>query len=415
MPALTRFRGISALAVLLLLSGCATMPGWISADGPSRQQVQENLHNGQIDGVQLLMVDDTLARRLAQAKQLDNFAQIFGNQQNKQYLIGPGDIIEVSVWEAPPAMLFGGMVLDPAVGPSTTQVVNFPQQMVTAQGTITMPFAGYVPVKGRTTQQIEHEIVKRLTGKAHQPQVLVRVVKNNTANVTVVGDVKQSTRMPLTPTGERLLDALAAGGGASQPVNKVAIQLTRGKTTATMALDTVIRQPQQNIPLNPGDVVTALFQPQSFSVLGATGKNDEIPFEAQGISLAQALARSGGLDDRRADARGVFIFRFEDSRLLPADAADHRAGAASSASTSVATAQAIPASHPASADQDAKQAVVYVVDLRDPGSLFAMQHFPMQDHDVIYVSNSPAAEVDKFLRMVGSVLSPAINVQRTFN
>ena len=154
---------------------------------------------------------------------------------------------------------------------------------------------------------IEADIVKRLTGKAHQPQVLVRVIKNNTSNVTVVGEVNNSTLLPLTPKGERLLDALAAGGGVKQPINRVAVQISRDNVTATMPLDLVIRDPRQNILLKPGDVVTALFQPQSFSVLGATGKNEEIPFEAQGISLAQALARSGGLNDSRADARGVFL------------------------------------------------------------------------------------------------------------
>ena len=50
--------------------------------------------------------------------------------------------------------------------------------------------------------------------------------------------------------------------------------------------------------------------------LGSTGRNEEINFEAQGITLAQALARAGGLNDARSDARGVFIFRFEPKAAL---------------------------------------------------------------------------------------------------
>ncbi|XOT95783.1 polysaccharide biosynthesis/export family protein, partial [Alcaligenes pakistanensis] len=96
----------------------------------------------------------------------------------------------------------------------------FPQQMVTPDGMISMPFAGRIAVKGRNTQQIEESIAKRLQGKANNPQVLVRVIQNNTSNVTVVGEVNQSTLMPLTPKGERLLDALAAGGGVKQAVNR---------------------------------------------------------------------------------------------------------------------------------------------------------------------------------------------------
>jgi polysaccharide export outer membrane protein len=210
------------------------------------------------------------------------------------------------------------------------------------------------------------------------------VAKNNASNVTIVGEVNTSTMMPLTPKGERLLDALAFAGGLKQPVSHMAVQFSRGDVTATMPLDSVIRDPKQNVLLKPGDVVTALYQPQSFSVLGATGKNDEIPFEAQGISLAQALARSGGLNDNRADARGVFVFRFEDEKLV-----DNKDPSVQSA--------------------NGKVPVVYEIDLRDPAAFFVTQNFPIQNHDVVYVSNSPGAEFKKFLSYIAMVANPAIS------
>nr|VFJ44481.1 MAG: polysaccharide export outer membrane protein [Candidatus Kentron sp. FM]VFJ57562.1 MAG: polysaccharide export outer membrane protein [Candidatus Kentron sp. FM]VFK06582.1 MAG: polysaccharide export outer membrane protein [Candidatus Kentron sp. FM] len=192
-----------------------------------------------------------------------------------------------------------------------------PEQMVAADGTINVPFAGAVPVAGKSPQRIERRIARRLTGKANQPQVMVRVIRNVTSNVMVVGEVAQSMRMPLTAKGERLLDAIAAAGGVSQPVSQLTVQLTRGSMVQAMPLAEVIRAPRENVRLAPGDVVTVSFQPLSFTVLGAANKNEEISFEAQGISLAQALARAGGLEDKRADARGVFLFRFEDPLALP--------------------------------------------------------------------------------------------------
>lgn len=375
------------LGLLLALSACGTYPGWLASSGASREQVQERAETGRIEGIQLIDVNDALARKLAQGKQLGEFDKIFPTSGTNNYLIGPGDIIEVSIWEAPPAMLFGSVVLDTSAGPSASRAVTFPEQMVTPDGMITMPFAGRVPVKGRSTQEIESDIGKRLEGKANQAQVLVRVIKNNTSNVTVVGEVSNSLLLPLTPKGERLLDALAAGGGVKQPVNRMAIQLSRANVTATMPLDAVIRDPKQNIPLKPGDVVTALFQPQSFSVLGATGKNEEIPFEAQGISLAQALARSGGLNDARADARGVFVFRFEDPKLVEGEATATKAA-------------------------DGTVPVVYQIDLRDPASFFVTQNFPVQNRDVIYVANSPSAEFEKFLRLVVMPLNPYVTINR---
>lgn len=86
--------------------------------------------------------------------------------------------------------------------------------------------------------------------------------------MTVLGEVVSNRRMPLTPRGERLLDALAAASGPRQPVGKTTIQLARSGRTASMPLDTIIRDPAQNIVLRPGDVVTALFQPYSFTALG---------------------------------------------------------------------------------------------------------------------------------------------------
>ena len=150
---------------------------------------------------------------------------------------------------------------------------------------------------------------------------------NYSSNATVVGEVNTSTRVPLVPGNERLLDAIAAAAGVRQPVNKMTIQITRDENVYSLPLETIIRDPKQNVPLLPGDVVTALFQPYSFTALGATGKNEEVNFETQGITLAQALARSGGLIDSRSNARGRvhFSIRAERCAHLAARARhDHR-------------------------------------------------------------------------------------------
>ena len=376
-----RLVGLATLAALL--GGCSTYPGWMPHSGPSRQQVRED----RPAAIQLVDVDDRVARSLLANRKRVLFSESFPAGPRPSFVVGPGDVIEVSIWEAPPAALFGASIaVDARSGPITTRVTSFPEQMVDAEGLVNIPFAGAVPVTGRAPQQIEAEIAKRLQGIANKPQVLVRVIKNATSNVTVVGEVSNSLRMPLTPKGERLLDALAAAGGVKQPVSKMTLQVTRGNQVRALPLDTVIRDPGQNIVLAPGDVVTALHQPLSFTVFGATGKNEEVNFEAQGISLAQALARSGGLNDLRADARGVFIFRFEDAGALQ-----------------------WPKSPPLTTPEG-KVPVVYQVDLRDPASFFVAQGFPIENGDLLYVSNAPAADLQKFLNIVLTATYPILNV-----
>lgn len=370
-----------------MLSGCATFPGWIPSSGPSREQVVEAPDKSPEQSIQLVDVTNEVARRILASQKRSLFSETLGNKEPLGYIVGPGDVIEISIWESPPAVLFGSAALDPRSGAAATHVSAFPEQMVSTDGTINVPFAGRIPASGRSPQQIEADIVNRLTGKANQPQVLVRVIRNATSNVTVVGEVAQSARIPLTARGERLLDALAASGGVRQPVGKISLQVTRGVQVQALALDTIIRDPKQNIVLQPGDVITALFQSSSFTVLGATGKNEEINFEAQGITLAQALGRAGGLQETRADARAVFIFRYEDRKAL-----DWKT--------------------PPKTTPEGKVPVIYQVNLKDPASFFIAQSFPVADKDVLYVSTSPAAELQKFLNIVAT---PVYTVDRIIN
>ena len=394
-----------ALACSLLLSGCTAFSGWVSSSsflpssGPNRALMQEMQDGPQNNSIQIVDVTTEVAGKLLQGQKKLLFSETLVSEHRPSYAIGLGDVVEVSIWEAPPATLFGGGVpsggssVAASSGPATTRVTTFPEQMVNSEGTINIPFGGQVQIAGRTPQQIESDIARRLQGKANQPQVLVRVVKNNSSNVTVIGDVAANLRIPLTARGERLLDALAAAGGlrqvagqnVTQSVNRTSLQITRNDQVQSLPLDTVIRDPKQNILLQPGDVVTALFQSLSFTVLGATGTNTELNFEAQGISLAQALARVGGLQDNRADANGIYIFRLEEGNALPW--------------------KTPPVKTP-----EGKVPVVYKVNLKDPATFFAAQNFTIQNKDVMYVANATGAELQKFLNLVFTALYPLIGV-----
>lgn len=368
------------MMAVFLFTGCSS---YISSSGPNRSQVNSADGSDTLEGIQIVDVDHHVARQLVESHKLNLFSEIFEAEPRKNYLVGAGDVIEVMIWEAPPRALFQG-----------DGAVILPHQMVTDKGEINIPFAGQVPVGQKTTQEIESEIGKRLRGKANQPQVMVRLISNNTANVTIVGDVNQSRQLPLTYRGERLMDALAAAGGVRQEVNKTTLQITRGNLVQSLPLDTVIRDPKQNIRLMPGDIVTSLYKSYSFTVLGATGQNGEVNFEAQGISLAQALARSGGLSDTRADAEGVYIFRFEKPKTLKLD----------ESKVKLTPEGLVP--------------VVYRVDMKDPATFFVAQNFPIEHKDVIFVANSSQAQTQKFLNLIQSIAFSTlgvINLQTTLD
>lgn len=378
--------------LVLPLAGCGTYPEYLPSAGPSLEVMQKKSQETSTQAIVLLDVTASLTQGMSNARRTDSsFAQLWGQARQPGFWLGAGDVLEVSIWEAPPASLFGASPLDLRSGTATARVTVLPSQMVSADGTIDVPFAGVIKVAGESTAGVQNAIVQRLKGKANQPQVVVRMLQNATSNVTVVGEVSNSVRMPLTAKGERLLDALAAAGGVRQPVGKMSLQITRGDQVRSLPLERVIASPAENVFLQPGDVVTAFHQPFNLTVLGATGANRELDFEAQGISLAQALGRAGGLQDQRADARGIFIFRFEDPALLPNVNPD------------------------APRTAQGKVAVVFRLDLKDPASFFAAQDFPMRHKDVVYVSNAPAAELQKFLSIVGSVAGPVLNLRALTN
>ena len=377
---------IACVSGAVLLSSCSSVP----TSGPSRSQVDKAATGPNPAGIQIVDVTDEIARTLFAERRIGDFSATLGNSTAFQQELGVGDTIEVSIWEAPPATLFGAGQLDAKGGSSNARVTVLPDQTIDGDGTINVPFAGQLKAVGRTPSQLQRDITARLKGIAHDPQVLVKLSRNATSYATVVGDVASSNRMPLSARGERLLDALAFAGGVKQPVDKITLQVTRGSTVASLPLESVIRDPRQNVPLKAGDVVTALFQPYSFTALGATGRNEEISFEAQGITLAQALARSGGLLDARSDAQGVFIFRLEDAKALNWPVSPVRVTA------------------------DGKVPVVYRIDLRDPNSFFVAQSFMMDNKDLLYVSNAPIAEVQKFLNVLFSIAYPIVNGVQTF-
>ena len=376
--------------VAAALSGCGTF----GASGP-RASTVVSAQGRPVEhaDIKVIDVDANVAQHVLAATRQPLFSETFGDGFPVGTIVGRGDSLAITVWEAPPAVLFGSIAANVRSGDTTTlpvgQNLELPEQTVDTTGRITVPFADSVQAAGRTTEEIQRDIVQRLTGKAHMPQAIVRLARNASANATVIGDVTNSARIPLTARGERLLDAIAAAGGVKDSVAKTSIQLTRGNSVVTLPMAQVIRDPSQNIVLSPNDVVTALYQPYSFTALGAVKNNAEIPIEATGVTLSQALGRIGGLDENRANIRGAFIFRFEDPAALPDQVR---------ATARVASNGRVP--------------VIYRVDLRNPETYFAAQNFPVKDKDVIYVSTAPGADFQKFLNMVSSAAFSVIGLRQ---
>jgi polysaccharide biosynthesis/export protein len=366
-------------AAAAALAACSAIPN----SGPSAADVAEQADPPSGQRYELVDITSPVIEALRSSAG-ESFQAHFGDYRpSVEPRIGIGDAVVVTIWEAGQSGLFSPASISGAPA-ATAQGSLIPEQVVGRDGAITVPFAGRVEVAGRTVREVQAAIEHGLAGKAIQPQALVNVTRPVGATVTVTGEVTAGARVPLSVKGDRVLDVIAVAGGVRYPVNETYIQLTRGKATVRVPMTRVAADPRENIYLRPDDVLTVIRDPQTFIAYGATGQNAEIPFNNEGITLAQALAKAGGLLDLRADAEGVFVFRSVPEGV---------ARALRPESALVAPGRLVP--------------VVFRLNLHDPASLFAAQSFRMANRDLLYVSNAPITNVQKAFSIFSQALGPA--------
>lgn len=362
----------------LALAGCSSIPG----AGPGREEVMspEAQAAGQFTVVEI----DVNSLAVLTSRPSSSFRGQFGDYRpSPDQLIGVGDSISVTIWEAASGGLFSSPVTE-RVGPGSRTAV-IPEQIVARDGSITVPYAGRIRVQGLRPAQVEARLVDALKGRAIEPQALVTITRNSSNTVTVTGEVVNGAMVPINVRGHRLLDVIALAGGARSPVHETFISLMRHGRSVSVPMPIVLERPAENIHVRPNDVITLIRAPLSYTAIGATGQNAVIPFGQIKLSLDEAIGKAGGLSDFRADPQGVFVLRFEPVDLV----------------------RRLVAPRPLELPGPAVP-VAYRLNLRDPAAMFAARAFVMHDKDIIYVANAPMTEVQKVFSLINTLTSPVI-------
>lgn len=366
-------RFVSLFGLLLIAAGCA-MP----ASGPSAAQVNDET-GVRLSDYTIINIDQNVVRAMAQYRRPSLARAFSGTPNQPANKVAIGDVIAVGIWEASSGGLFSQGDSSGVGGGVNSQL---PPQPVDQNGRITVPYVGPIKVAGLSTREIEKTIQKQLSNKALDPQVLVGVTEHRGSSVTVSGDIARPGRVPLQTGAQHLLDVVSLAGGPTAPAYETFIRLTRAGASETVLMADVVANPRENLYLTAGDSVYVTKLPQSYVVLGAALRSAEVPFGLEHLSLAQAVGRVGGLNDIRADASGVFVFRYEDPAvvaLLRPDLAEHYAGS-----------RGVP--------------VIYRADLRAPDTLFSIQAFQIRNRDLIYIANADSTQLLKFLQLIGAGL-----------
>lgn len=209
--------------------------------------------------------------------------------QAGEYLLGPGDIVSVTVYGHPELLV--------------------PAAQVDAQGQIVLPLLGYVPVGGLSATGASKAVAARLKegGFILKPYVNVLVDKYFSQQAVVLGAVNKPGKYVLD-SGSRVTDLLAQAGGISDAGgDTVVLQRTQDgkRTDTTIRLDALFAGAAAPDPVvSAGDV---LYVPQAavFYIEGEVNKPGAYRL-TPGMTLLQAVALGGGLT-RRGTLSGATI------------------------------------------------------------------------------------------------------------
>ncbi len=385
---------VGGLLLVLILGGCA-----LPAAGPTTAQLENSASKGDFDFtiVHLNGRVASILHRYAGARFGERFKAARYVASNA---LGPGDTIAITVYESGGSSLFGASSAVSTVPPGSvvTQaatgagVTTIPPQTIEADGTVFMPYVGRIRVIGKTPGQIGHMIEESLKGKVVEPQVVVSTVASVSNAATVGGEVNQPRAVPLSLRGERLLDVIAAAGGAKYPSYEVYVRMVRGHSVGNVLLQTVINDPSENIIVRPNDQIFLTHNPRTFAVLGATQKVSQYTFDTEKVTLAEAIARAGGPIDTIGDPSGIYLFRFEPWALakdiLPA------------------------ADAPAGGSPPDFVPILYRLNLGDAEGYFVAQSIQMRDKDVVLITNAEATQLQKLMAVVRGFTGVAYDLAR---
>ncbi len=245
--------------------------------------------------------------------------------------------------------------------------------MITDQGYITVPFVGNVKASGRTLDQIQQTVRQGLSKIANKPQVIARLSQNNSNTVSLIAD-RKSVSIPLTAKGERLIDVIPSVTDI-RLLKTTSLLVERSQQHFTVRADDLTRNSMENIYLYPGDTIRVMQDQYEVTVLGATNSNTILNYGDNGLSISDVIAKTSGLNDFRANPKGVFVFRkaeFSQSKLASGEATPE----------------------------------VLRFDLSSAEGLLLAQKFQLKNKDMLYVSNASGSELQKFLSIIGSIISP---------
>lgn len=209
----------------------------------------------------------------------------------RDYVVGSGDVIRISVYQNPDLSL---------------------ETRVSESGFISFPLLGQVKLSGQSVVQAEKTLADALRNGnfVRQPQVTVLVTQIRGNQVAVLGMVGRPGRYPLEASGTRMTDVLAQAGGISPAGSDVVIitgQRDGKPFRKEVNVGQLFTQGGTEDPALQNEDVLFIDRMPLVYIYGEVQRPGTIRLE-RGMSVMQALATGGGLTARGTE-KGLRVHR----------------------------------------------------------------------------------------------------------
>ncbi|WP_394172389.1 polysaccharide export protein [Thalassotalea litorea] len=348
---------IKALTLSLALAGlsaCTVVPGGHVND------IERNDAENAFDienQINAMLVTPQLINRLKTQEPGAQVNQALESRVNEySYIIGHGDVLNITVWDHPELTIPAGQFR--SAGESGN--------VVHADGTIFYPYIGKVKVAGLSVTKVRDLVTERLSRYIEKPQIDVSVAAFRSQRTFVTGEVKQPAVLPITNVPMTLLDALNTTGGLGPNADWRSVVLTssteQGTKEEVLDLYALYQKGDmsQNRLLSHNDIIHV---PRNDAlkvfVMGDVEQPVTQRIDREGLTLAEALNNTGGMNESTGDASGIFVLR---------------------AST-----------------QTDKLVDVYQLDASNGAALILSTQFELQPMDIVYVTSAPIARWNRVM------------------
>lgn len=371
---LISLRAFGAILLCTLVASCGSVPRGAGFQSEVLAATDTEVQpNGEpVYGFSVFEIRRDILPSLANWPNKDSRHSHWINRQSqpKSLLIAPGDVLNVTIWDAEENSLLTN---------TGQRVAQLQEIQVNSDGRIFIPFVGNLQVTGMSPQSARTRIESQLIKTIPSAQVQISVVPGRANTANLVSGVNAPGVYPLPDRDYTLLSLLSQGAGVRAGLENPQVRLMRGANIYNISLKRIYDDPKLDTTLVGGDRIIIENDDRYFLSLGATGSEAIHKFPKDHVSALDALSIVGGVSDARADPQGILILREYNSSAVRRD---------------------ISAGPP-------QTRVVFTIDLTRADGLFSAAKFAIAPGDLVYATESPVNAAQTVFAIFGSVLGIA--------